>query len=151
MKYPEIPFISYLSKKVRENLKKKYLANRWKIVDIQVPLRSHFPSLIIFNYFGTKCFSQAYILILHSKCSSGDPWNISLAVFWPEQYASKDILFSWKFSNFYKKKRFVELVRDAFKKKVYLWRSFFLARKLLMGCFRGPLNYILDVQFKNRL
>ena len=36
-------------------------------------------------------------------------------------------------------------------KIVYLWRSFSLAKKLLMGCFRGPLNYILDVKFKYRL
>ena len=33
------------------------------------------------------------------------------------------------------------------RKIVYLWRCFSLARKLLMGCFRGPLNYILDVCF----
>ena len=36
-------------------------------------------------------------------------------------------------------------------KIVYLWRCFSLARKLLMGRFRGPLNYILDVKFKYRL
>ena len=34
------------------------------------------------------------------------------------------------------------------RKIVYLWRCFSLARKLLMGRFRGPLNYILDVKFK---
>ena len=33
-------------------------------------------------------------------------------------------------------------------KIVYLWRRFSQATKLLMRCFRGPLNYILDVKLK---
>ena len=70
-----------MSKKVRENLKNIFLANLCKIVDIQVPLWSHFLNLIICSYFVTKRFSEAYILILQPKCSSGDPWNLSLEVF----------------------------------------------------------------------
>ena len=50
-----------------------FLANLCQVVDIQVPLWSHFLNLIICLYFVTKCFSEAYILILHPKCSSGDP------------------------------------------------------------------------------
>ena len=94
--FQKYPWFFDMSKKVWENLKNIFLANLCKIVDIQVPLWSHFLNLIICSYFVTKCFSEAYILILHPKCSSGDPWNISLAVLWPEKNTSKDILFSWK-------------------------------------------------------
>ena len=96
--FQKYPWFFDMSKKVRENLKNIFLANLCNIVDIQVPLWSHFLNFIICSYFVTKCFSEAYILILHPKCSSGDPWTISLAVLWPEKNASKDILFSWEFT-----------------------------------------------------
>ena len=79
--FQKYPWFFDMSKKVRENLKNIFLANLCKIVDIQVPLWSHFLNLIICSYFVTKCFSEAYILILQPKCSSGDPWNLSLEVF----------------------------------------------------------------------
>ena len=89
--FQKYPWFFDMSKKVRENLKNIFLANLCKIVDIQVPLWSHFLNLIICSNFVTKCFSEAYILILHPKSSSGDPWNISLAVLWSQKNASKDI------------------------------------------------------------
>ena len=58
-----------------------------------MPLWSHFLTLKIWHYFVTKYFFEAYIWNLHSKCSSGNPWNVSLAVFLPEKNTSKDILF----------------------------------------------------------
>ena len=79
--FQKYPWFFDMSKKVRENLKNIFLANLCKIVDIQVPLWSHFLNLIICSYFVTKYFSEAYILILQPKCSSGDPWNLSLEVF----------------------------------------------------------------------
>ena len=79
--FQKYPWFFDMSKKVRENLKNIFLANLCKIVDIQVPLWSHFLNLIIYSYFVTKCFFEAYILILQPKRSSGDPWNLSLEVF----------------------------------------------------------------------
>ena len=81
MNFPEIPLISWYVEKSPRKFENICEANLCKIVDIQVPLWSHFLNLIICSYFVTKCFSEAYILILQPKCSSGDPWNLSLEVF----------------------------------------------------------------------
>ena len=79
----------FICLKSPRKFEKHFLANLCKIVDIQVPLWSHFLNLIVCSYFLTKCFSETCILILQPKCSSGDPWTFSLAVLWPEKTPPK--------------------------------------------------------------